>query len=145
MSKRKISIHRATNEPLPSAFILDRYLDSCTDRRAIALHAHQSQTDPVVAITGILIQPNGVPVARDRASGLGNDVFIAIVIEVDKGNAVSLVKFAHSRGCCNVDKFLSLLVVKENIRQNVAIRRSSGTQEKKFVDITASSGMGELH
>src|ERR1700730_9613268 len=118
------------DEALTSTFILDGELDAGANRGAITFGSYQMEADPVVAVPGILEQTNGVPIARDRASGFGNDVFIAIVTKVGEGNAVSLVKFARARGRGNVDKFLPWLVVKENIRQNVAVRWSSSAQIK---------------
>src|SRR5258707_691366 len=82
----------AINESLPTSFILSGQRDSCTDRCAIALRSHQSQTDPVIAVSRILIQANRMPVARDCASSFGDHILIAIVVEIGKSHAVSFMK-----------------------------------------------------
>src|SRR5258708_10625992 len=129
-AKRASAADGALDEALTSTFVLDGELNVSANRGAITLGSYQPQTDPVVAVAGILEQTNGVAIARDRASSFGNDLFIAVVIEVGEGNAVPLMKFARARRRGNVDKFLPELVVKENIRQNVAVRWSSSAQVK---------------
>src|SRR5580700_6656971 len=90
-AKRAPTAHRAKNGARLLSLILYRHLDACPDRGAVGLHTNQIQADPIIAIPGILEKSEGVAVAQHRPAGFGEEIFIAVVVNISKGNAVSLM------------------------------------------------------
>src|SRR5437870_9299362 len=58
---------RAIDRTDPASAVVNGQLDSGTDRRAVGLDAREPQADPVVAVPGVLEQPQRVTVSRCRA------------------------------------------------------------------------------
>src|SRR5438552_2185454 len=75
----------------------DPHRDLGANRRAIALHADQPHVDPVVALTGILEQPQRVAIRGHRSANLRDDVLVAVAVEIGEGDAVALVQLAGPR------------------------------------------------
>ena len=90
-AERASASHGSINEALTEAFIFHGYFDSGADRRAVAFHSHQAKRDPVIAVARIFKQANGVPVAGHRAPRFSDEVFLAVVFEIGKGDSVSLM------------------------------------------------------
>ena len=88
---RHRAIDRASGFALVWAFILDRDLDPRSDRRPIAFHSHQLQTDPVIAISRILKQPERVAVTGDSATDLCQQILIAVAFNVRKRHSMAFV------------------------------------------------------
>src|ERR1039457_6965190 len=81
------AIDRAWRPPL----ILHRHLDARSDGGAVRLHSPQPHTEPVVAVAGVFEETECVAVTRGRAADYRQNVFIAVVVDVREGHAVSLV------------------------------------------------------
>ena len=88
----------------PSA--IDRHGDPGADRRAVGLHADQLERDPVVAVAGVLEQPQRVRVAGRGAADLEDDFLVAVVVEIGKRDAVALVQLAGAGRRGHVDERL---------------------------------------
>ncbi len=88
------------------AVVVDGHGDARADRRAVALDTVSLSDDPVVAVTRVLEHAHRVTVARRRATDLGDDVLVAVVVEVDEGNPVPLVDFAGAGRLGDVDERL---------------------------------------
>ena len=71
--------------------------DSGADRGPIALHPDQLQRNPIVSMPRVFKQPHRMAVGGGGAADLGDDVFVAIVVEIGEGNAMALVQFASAR------------------------------------------------
>ena len=108
---------------IASAFDGDRDLGA--NRGAIALHADQVHVDPVVALAGILEQPQGVTVRGHRAANLRDDVLVAVAVEIGEGDAVSLVQLARAGRGGDAHERLALLVQQQLVRQDRSKRRAA--------------------
>ena len=60
-----------------------------------------------------------------RTADRSDDVFIAIVIDVRKGYAVSFVQLARAGRSCNVNKGFSFLVEQQDVGEQRGIRGTS--------------------
>ena len=90
-AERSAAAHGAINGARLAAFVLHRHFDSCSDGRAVSLHAHQPEADPIVAVPRVFEQPERVAVARSRAADHREQIFVAIVVDIRERYAVSLV------------------------------------------------------
>src|SRR5439155_13990991 len=69
--------------------LLYRHSDAGSDSGPIALDPDKTYVDPVIAAARVLEQPHRVPVARDGAADLRDDVLVAVTIEVGERDAMA--------------------------------------------------------
>ena len=81
----------AINGAYSAGLIFHGHFDPGSDRGPVCLHAHQLQIDPVIAVAGVFEQTESVTVPGHGAADRSDDVFIAIIIDVRKGDTVSFV------------------------------------------------------
>ena len=109
------------------------------DRRAVALRADEPQVDPAVRVAGILEQPQRVPIRLHRAADFGDDVLVAVAIEIGEGDAVSLVQLAGARGRRRVREGLPRQVQQQLVRHDRRERRAAhaevDVEEAVVVDV----------
>src|ERR1035437_5416055 len=98
--------------------VVDRYLDSRSDGGAVVLHADQMDPDPVVAVAGVFKETELVTVRPHRSTDYGKNVLVAVVVDVRKGDAVSLVQLAGSGRRRDVHKGFALLVAQQHMRDH---------------------------
>src|SRR6476620_9429433 len=83
-SKRSTARDPAVDGSPAARAVSNGYLDSCADGSAIALDADQLQRDPVVSVPGVFEDTHRVAVGRRGAADLGDDVLVAVVVEIDE-------------------------------------------------------------
>src|ERR1700682_3725761 len=77
--------------------ILHGQMDARPDCRAIRPYTDKLEHDPVVAVTRVLKNAEGMRVTGRCASDGDEDVFPSIVAEVSEGHAVTFVELAGAR------------------------------------------------
>ena len=60
-------------------------------------------------------------VAVGRAPHLGDDVLVAVVVEIGKGDAVSLVQLTRSRRGSDIHEILSVVIAQKDVGNERAV------------------------
>src|SRR5580704_872472 len=90
-AERASAVYGAINGAYGAGLIFHGHFDPRSDGGPVGLHAHQLQIDPVIAISRVFEQTEGMAVSGRGAADGSDDVFIAIIINVRKNDTVSFV------------------------------------------------------
>ena len=82
-------VNRARFDVARPSSVLHGERNSRTDCGAIGLHTYQTNVDPVVALARVLEEPQGMAVGRYGATDFGDDVLVAVAVQIGESNAVS--------------------------------------------------------
>src|SRR3984957_13395022 len=127
-TKRSAAAHGAVDRPSFLTFILHRHLDAGANRRPIGFDSYEVETDPIVAIARVLEQPERVTVARHGSANFGQQIFIAVIVDIGEGHTMAFMQFTGTRRGRNVGKEFALFVVEQYVRKQGSVARTARTQ-----------------
>jgi hypothetical protein len=67
-----------------------------SDRRSVGLYSNQTDTYPIVAVSGILEKAEYVRITGLRSTDLSEKIFVAIKIDIGECDAVSFMHLSGS-------------------------------------------------
>ena len=89
---------------MPLPVFNDLGADACPDCRSIGAHTDKFNGKPVIAETRIFIQNIVILITGKRTTHLLEDVLIAVVVVVGKGNAVTFLYVSKAASIANVSE-----------------------------------------
>src|SRR5580704_4624105 len=134
--------NRPENESLRLSLVLHGHFDAGSDCRAVCLHTVEVKTDPVVTVAGIFEETKGVAVADHGPADFREQIFVSVIVNVGKGDAVSFMELAGARGRRHVREELTFFVVQQDVGQHGSIAGIAGAEIN--IEITVVVDVAEV-